>query len=208
MKPTFYLLGSLAGLFAANWNNFSPAPIPQAIEIAGPSVLMNRQREGAIVVDLRKNGRAIPGAIKPDDFRGGKAPVLVGETAVCRRFARENGIQSGSIILPSLLEVENLPGVPQIAPRATFEQKWPIFDMSEDFEFAASRLPNSRRFDFADFRAGKRDFLPKNRPFVVACRVGHRSQLVTQQLRLEGFDARNLQGGLWAWECEGFPVEP
>jgi adenylyltransferase/sulfurtransferase len=41
--------------------------------------------------------------------------------------------------------------------------------------------------------------LPKDRPVVVHCRSGGRSAVAVATLRLRGYDARNLSGGILAW---------
>jgi rhodanese-related sulfurtransferase len=47
------------------------------------------------------------------------------------------------------------------------------------------------------------DSLPTNRPLVVICHHGARSQRVVDFLRNAGFDnAVNLDGGIEAWACE------
>ncbi len=182
-------------------------------EIVGPSVLMNREREGAIqIFDLRAQGRRVPGASKNLAAPLENTPIFaLGDESTARKWAKKRGLKTVFIVPPHLIEFEAIRDVPQIAPRAALEkvarQSWPLFDISEAFEFEASRLPRSKRLDFGDFRSGNLHQLPKNRPFIVACRVGHRSQLVTRKLRELGYDARNLDGGLWAWRVEGLGLE-
>lgn len=187
-------------------------PSPNGGEV-GPTVLMNARRAGNVqIVDLRDSGRAVPdakSAQKAEKLTG--APLfLLGETTKCRDWAEKHSAKNYFVVMPHLMEVGALPDVPQLKPRVAQEKVksgWPIFDVSEAPEWRDLRLPNSQRLDFNQFRAGNHEFAPKNRPFIVACRVGHRSQLVVQQLRREGFDARNLEGGLWQWEVEGLPME-
>ena len=192
--------------------SFGRAPAPSSgLETVGPSVLLNARDAGAVnIVDLRAHGRAVPGASQT--YRSSGAPLfLLGDEAQTRAWARKHDIADALIIPPSMIEYEKLPGVPQIAPRDAASKVeragWPLFDLSEAFEFQNSRLPRSRRFDYGQFLAGDWDQLPQGKPFVVACRVGHRSQLVVQKLRAHGYDARNLDGGLWQWECDGLEVE-
>lgn len=43
--------------------------------------------------------------------------------------------------------------------------------------------------------------LPKNKPIVVICRSGKRSDIAGQMLKAHGFnDVKNLAGGLLAWQ--------
>jgi len=49
--------------------------------------------------------------------------------------------------------------------------------------------------------------IPKNRPILTYCAVGSRSSLVTDYLARSGYGpVYNLDGGIHAWQREGFPV--
>jgi rhodanese-related sulfurtransferase len=179
----------------------------QGLEEVGPTVLMNARDRGAVqILDLRSGGRAVPGAAARY-VAGEKSLFLLGDASRCRQVAREWKIESGYIVAPRFIEFEPMAGVPQIAPRTAKRKDWPIFDVSEASEWELRRIRGSRRLDYARF--GRRDWheLPRDRPFIVACRVGHRSQLVTQTLRQNGFRAVNLTGGLWEWESQNLPLE-
>jgi rhodanese-related sulfurtransferase len=201
------LLGALALPFRS-----SPAPDEEGARVVGPSVLMNaRAQNGAAIFDLRVSGRKVPGARNPALFSSAekRAVFLLGEPRVCARFASDHDLKSYFVVPPRSIEFELLEGVPQLSPqeakRNIEREGWPLFDVSEAQEFASSRLPASRRLSYLGFEQSS--VLPRHRPFIVACRVGHRSQLVVRKLRALGFDARNLNGGLWAWECAGLPLE-
>jgi rhodanese-related sulfurtransferase len=43
--------------------------------------------------------------------------------------------------------------------------------------------------------------LPKDQPVVVYCQSGGRSMMAVGMLRLQGFDARNVSGGIKAWKA-------
>ena len=182
-------------------------------EIVGPSVLMNaRDAETIQILDLRANGRRVPDAVSVENAKANaNQPLfLLGDAQKCRIEAKQRGWQRFYIVAPSSIEFEKLLGVPQISPAQAAKQQsegWPLFDISEAVEWEKRRIKGSKRLDYAAFCAGKWENLPKNRPFIVACRVGHRSQLVVQKLRKAGFDARNLNGGLWEWESQNLPVE-
>ncbi len=45
------------------------------------------------------------------------------------------------------------------------------------------------------------------RPLVLYCTIGYRSGKYAQRLRAQGWDARNLAGGLLAWSHAGLPLE-
>lgn len=46
----------------------------------------------------------------------------------------------------------------------------------------------------------------KTKQVVVVCRSGNRSRTVCRQLASDGYDVRNLSGGLRAWDRAGLPV--
>ena len=188
----------------------APASIPR-VEVVGPSVLLNARDNGAVrVLDLRAAGREVPGATRV--YRSGDAPLFVlGDERTARAWLQNHEARAAFIVVPQMIEYAKLDGVPQLSPRVArakvTRQKWPLFDISEAFEFRKSRLPGSTRFDYNAFLRGDWAHLPRGKPFIVACRVGHRSQLVVRALRACGYDARNLDGGLWQWECDGLKVE-
>jgi adenylyltransferase/sulfurtransferase len=47
--------------------------------------------------------------------------------------------------------------------------------------------------------------LPKDQPIIVHCKMGGRSAVAVAALRLRGYDARNLSGGILAWRSR---IEP
>ena len=52
------------------------------------------------------------------------------------------------------------------------------------------------------------DELPKDRPIVVVCRSGNRSQAAAEQLEARGFaDVANLVGGMFHWRAAGYTYE-
>ena len=200
-------LSLVCALSAGSW--ICPADLNSSVEIVGPSVLLNARENGAVqILDLRKTGRAVPRAHK--SYKCSDAPLFIlADAATATDWLAAHEVKSAFIVLPRFIEYEKMAGVPQIEPklaRAKVAAGWPIYDISEAWEFAHSRLPHSRRLDYSAFRAGETSSLPRNKPFVVACRVGHRSQLVVRELRRRGYDARNLDGGLWQWECDGLKV--
>ena len=202
-----FSLSLVCALSAGSW--MRPPHSAPTIEVVGPSVLLNARELGAVqILDLRASGRSVPGATR--EYRRDNGPLFVlADAATATAWLHTHDIQSAFIVPPRFIEYEKVRGVPQIEPRAAeikVAAGWPIFDVSEQFEFDKSRLPNSQRLDYAAFRASEFSDLPRNKPFIVACRVGHRSQLVVRELRRRGYDARNLDGGLWQWECDGLKV--
>jgi rhodanese-related sulfurtransferase len=80
-----------------------------------------------------------------------------------------------------------------------------LLDVREDEEWAAGRAPDAVHVAMGSI-ADRIDVIPKDRTVVCVCRSGARSAAVTGALVDAGYDARNLAGGMLAWEASGFPV--
>ncbi len=73
-----------------------------------------------------------------------------------------------------------------------------ILDVREPMEWALGTLPDSTKIALATLPASM-DRLDPERPTLVVCRAGNRSQLAAQFLHRNGFaNAANLSGGLTA----------
>jgi rhodanese-related sulfurtransferase len=102
-------------------------------------------------------------------------------------------------------------GSPELAPRevAGLHERGEalLVDVRQPQEHEAGHIAGSVHIPMAEVaaRAGE---LPSDRPVVFYCRVGARSSFVTDAFRANGFDARNLAGGLVAWAEAGLPLEP
>jgi rhodanese-related sulfurtransferase len=84
-----------------------------------------------------------------------------------------------------------------------------LLDCREDYEWAAghivdamhvpmNQVPQRVAYDPGPLEPGA--------PIVVVCRVGSRSAQVAAWLIQNGFDARNLEGGMLAWAAAGRPM--
>ena len=108
---------------------------------------------------------------------------------------------------------QTIPEVPvadvPVAPPADGPAGPVLLDVREDEEWEAGhidgalhvpmhQLPN--RLHYAP------DTLDRDVPVVVVCRSGGRSAQVTAWLVQNGFDARNMAGGMQAWEAAGRPM--
>ncbi len=83
-----------------------------------------------------------------------------------------------------------------------------LLDAREPKEFAVSHLANALHVGYDDFKLSTiPDSVAKNRPIVVYCSVGYRSEKVTEQLRAAGYtQVSNLYGGIFEWVNQGNPV--
>jgi rhodanese-related sulfurtransferase len=77
-----------------------------------------------------------------------------------------------------------------------------VLDVREAKELDICELDGALHIPMGNVPA-RIDSLPTNRPLVVICHHGARSQRVVDFLRNAGFDnAVNLDGGIEAWACE------
>ncbi|WP_337193006.1 rhodanese-like domain-containing protein [Deinococcus xianganensis] len=96
--------------------------------------------------------------------------------------------------------------VPGLTPREAQDltrQGALILDVREQAERAQGFIPGSRHVPLGDL--GRAD-LPQGQVLICQCASGHRSALAARQLQARGFDVRNLQGGLQAWQAAGLPT--
>ncbi len=81
-----------------------------------------------------------------------------------------------------------------------------VVDVREPFEWEAGRIEGSVHVPLNDVLAGRAEGLDPERPIVVVCSGGNRSELATMMLRARGLEAYNLSEGLREWESEGLPL--
>ena len=73
-----------------------------------------------------------------------------------------------------------------------------LIDVREPSEHASSRIEGAELIPLRQLQSHVKR-LPKDRPIVVHCHVGGRSAIAVAMLKVQGFDARNLKGGIRAW---------
>jgi len=97
--------------------------------------------------------------------------------------------------------------VPTVQPRdvaARVAEGWMLLDVRTNDEWAAGRIAGSVHIPM-DQLMQRLDELDER--VVCVCAVGARSARVAQFLNAQGREAVNLDGGLYAWEGSGLPVE-
>jgi rhodanese-related sulfurtransferase len=88
-----------------------------------------------------------------------------------------------------------------------------LLDVREPNEFADVRVPGSLLVPMSQL-GSRLDEIPKDRPVLVMCAMGSRSQQVAGYLLQQGWeDVGNVAGGITTWERMGLevrkgPVEP
>jgi rhodanese-related sulfurtransferase len=73
-----------------------------------------------------------------------------------------------------------------------------LLDVRTPAEHLLQAIPGSYLVPVQELKDRMRE-LPKNREIIVYCRVGNRSASACTLLAQEGFDVKNLEGGIQAW---------
>jgi rhodanese-related sulfurtransferase len=94
----------------------------------------------------------------------------------------------------------------ELAGRAGDDQPT-VLDVREDWEWEAGHVAGSVHIPLGELGARVGE-LSADRPIVVVCRSGVRSQMAADAMSEAGWDAANLAGGLIAWHAAGLPLEP
>ncbi|MEO9139705.1 MAG: rhodanese-like domain-containing protein [Jatrophihabitans sp.] len=85
-----------------------------------------------------------------------------------------------------------------------------LLDVREDEEWSCGRIAGALHIPMnqvpqrMSYDPGP---LTPDARIVVVCKVGGRSAAVTAWLRQQGFDATNLEGGMFAWAAARAPME-
>ena len=82
-----------------------------------------------------------------------------------------------------------------------------LIDVRREHEWEAGRIPGARRVEVNDLPEEAKS-LDKEKPVVLYCRSGSRSELAADGLSAGGFDAHALEGGITAWAEQGRPLDP
>jgi rhodanese-related sulfurtransferase len=80
-----------------------------------------------------------------------------------------------------------------------------LLDVRELNEWEAGHAPHAVHAPMSTLQQNL-EVVPTDRPGVVVCRVGGRSEQVTAWLVAQDYDAVNLAGGMMAWAAAGRPV--
>lgn len=118
-------------------------------------------------------------------------------------------LRTNFLPLDSKLAQMLTPDALAISPTEAQSLSNPIYlDAREVEEYRVSHLPGSLRigYDSPDFSL--LSTLDKNRPIVVYCTIGYRSERMAQQIRKRGFtQVYNLYGSIYAWDLADYPLQ-
>jgi rhodanese-related sulfurtransferase len=97
-------------------------------------------------------------------------------------------------------------GVAPAAAKAQIDAIQPfILDIREVAEFREGHIAGAVNIPLRTLPANIAK-VPRDRPIIVYCRIGHRGALAIPFLRGQGYNARSLMGGLNAWTAANLPV--
>ncbi|WP_239309993.1 MULTISPECIES: rhodanese-like domain-containing protein [unclassified Frankia] len=80
-----------------------------------------------------------------------------------------------------------------------------LLDVRETAEWDAGHISGALHIPMGELLK-RLDEVPRERDVVVVCRSGQRSAVVTAHLHRGGWRARNLHGGMIAWNAAGRPM--
>jgi rhodanese-related sulfurtransferase len=84
-----------------------------------------------------------------------------------------------------------------------------IIDARTGLEFRQGTIADARHAPLVEMPVSMHSLeLHKDTPVVVLCLSGHRSLPGTRWLRVRGYEAYSLEGGLMAWKKAGYELNP
>ncbi len=80
-----------------------------------------------------------------------------------------------------------------------------LLDVRTQEEWDTFHVPNATLIPL-DQLPNQLSELPKDKPILVICRSGNRSQVGRDILLENGFEATSISGGILAWQAAGYPI--
>lgn len=82
-----------------------------------------------------------------------------------------------------------------------------VIDVREDYEHEAGHIAGDRHVELGQLPSAAAT-IDRERPVVLYCRAGGRSDMAAAALRQAGFEAYSMTDGLLGWAAGGLPLEP
>ena len=99
------------------------------------------------------------------------------------------------------------PTVPSVSPREVADKLadgWTLLDVRTDGEWAQERIAGAVHIPM-DQLLSRLDEVDDR--MICVCAVGARSSRVAEYLNAQGYQAVNLEGGIYGWADAGLPLE-
>jgi adenylyltransferase/sulfurtransferase len=80
-----------------------------------------------------------------------------------------------------------------------------IIDVRDPDELEAGFIEGAVNIPLPELPARLAEISPE-RPILAVCETGQRSYEAAELLEAQGFEAHNLEGGMWGWNLRGLPV--
>ena len=102
--------------------------------------------------------------------------------------------------------VETVPLISVDSLKKNFNE-FTILDAREKQEFEVSHLKNAIFVGYDNFNISKTtQHLSKEKPIVIYCSIGYRSEKIAEQLQKKGYTTYNLYGGIFQWSNQSYEV--
>ncbi len=95
---------------------------------------------------------------------------------------------------------------PAAAAAGAADSSLVLVDVRETAEFTAGHAPDARHIALGHLAPSLDGLRGEGRPIAFICRSGARSARATRQARRAGIDARNVRGGMIAWDRAALPT--
>lgn len=82
-----------------------------------------------------------------------------------------------------------------------------LVDVRRPYEWDAGRIPGATHIEMNEL-ANSAESVPRDQAVVFYCRSGSRSALAAAAFRQAGWDAYNLESGLYGWVERGHELDP
>ncbi|MFC4854786.1 rhodanese-like domain-containing protein [Actinophytocola glycyrrhizae] len=103
--------------------------------------------------------------------------------------------------MPQQVPTVTVPDLPEPLPDDVT-----LLDVREPDEWAAGHAPGAVHIPMGELAERLGD-LPADNEVYVVCRSGGRSARVTAYLNANGWDAKNVDGGMQSWAAAGRPMD-
>jgi len=127
--------------------------------------------------------------------------ILISTSCFGQRYTKVNDAAYATMLNTLLAH-----SVPEISVEELAKEKenYILLDAREKKEYKVSHLKGAKYVGYLGFSPKKVKELSKDKPIVVYCSVGYRSEKITERLKKMGYqEVYNLYGGIFEWVNQG-----